>query len=96
MHKLLVMAVLSAFSFTSGSALACHHMGKGEKFQKMDADGDGSISKSEFISKHEKKFSNMDADGDGVLTPQELKAAKEQRKAKKKEYKYKQTTQTDE
>jgi uncharacterized low-complexity protein len=41
--------------------------------KKMDTDGDGSISKSEFMQHKEEKFNKMDANGDGILTGDEMK-----------------------
>lgn len=64
-------------------ALADHHE-KGKRFagkmhdkmmEKVDADGDGKVSKEEFIDAHTAKFEKMDADGDGFLTDEEMKAA---------------------
>ena len=39
----------------------------------MDADGDGSISKDEFMAHAEKKFEKKDKNGDGVLSGDEMK-----------------------
>ena len=44
-----------------------------KKMKKMDTNGDGSISKDEFMSHAEKKFSMKDKDGDGVISPDEMK-----------------------
>lgn len=73
-------------------ALAGHHEGghdgdhKGKKhekmFEKMDTDGDGKISKDEFMQKKEKYFSEMDANGDGFVTKEEKKEAREKMKEK--------------
>ncbi len=47
--------------------------GKGHKMKMMDTDGNGSISKDEFMAHAEKKFGKKDADGDGVLSAEEMK-----------------------
>lgn len=48
-----------------------------EKFAKIDKDGDGVLSRDEFLASHkeraEKAFEAMDADKDGKLTKDELK-----------------------
>ena len=46
---------------------------KYHKMKKMDTDGDGTISKDEFMAHAEKKFSKKDANGDGVLSADEMK-----------------------
>lgn len=38
----------------------------------LDADGDGKVTKDEFMSGHEKMFSSKDKDGDGVLSAKEM------------------------
>lgn len=55
---------------------------KGGMMQKIDTDGDGKVSKSEFISAHEEKFSKIDANSDGFLEREEMKAAKQEMRAK--------------
>lgn len=85
-------ALLAAgFIFTTAAApmaLAGNHEGdhKGGWFAKVDADGDGFISKSEFLAKHEEKFNKMDTDGDGKISKEEKMAAKEHMKKKMKEH----------
>ena len=58
-----------------------HSPGKGPgkgHWEEIDKDGDGSVSKSEFVSKAEehatKRFGKMDKDNDGKLTKEEMKA----------------------
>ena len=53
----------------------------------MDADGDGNISKEEFMNQHEKKFMEKDAKGDGMITMEEAKEAKKDKMKKWKDKK---------
>ncbi|MGH1397788.1 MAG: hypothetical protein ACRBCT_01080 [Alphaproteobacteria bacterium] len=59
--------------------------GKGGPFAKHDTNGDGVISKSEFLSHAEERFGEMDADGSGEVTKEEAKAAHEAKREKMKE-----------
>lgn len=43
---------------------------------RVDANGDGLISREEFAAPAMKRFERMDADGDGIVTPDERKAAR--------------------
>ena len=54
-------------------------------FSKMDSDGDGVISKDEFLARHQSRFAQVDTDGDGVVSEDEKAAAKEARRAKREE-----------
>lgn len=56
------------------------HMRPGERMKEVDTNGDGKISRSEFVSKAEERFSKMDKDGDGYLTKEEMKAMRGKRK----------------
>lgn len=60
------------------------HRGGG-LMQKIDTNGDGNVSKAEFMAKHEEMFAKMDADSNGSLTKDEMKAAREKMKEKMKE-----------
>ncbi len=51
--------------------------GMGMMMKKMDADGDGAISKEEFMQHHEKKFAKKDKNADGKITEDEMKMMKE-------------------
>jgi hypothetical protein len=42
--------------------------------REMDADGDGRLTREEFIQGHEAMFSVIDANGDGVIDAQERRA----------------------
>ncbi len=61
---------------TSEFLVADSHGGKHCKIKKMDTDGDGSVSKEEFMSHAEKKFSRKDKNDDGVLGADEMKHRK--------------------
>lgn len=39
---------------------------------RMDENGDGTVSKVEFLRSHEKMFDKMDQDGDGTLSESEM------------------------
>ena len=46
---------------------------------RADADGDGRISRAEFLSGDSRMFDRLDADENGVIEPAELDAAVERR-----------------
>jgi len=88
MKKILFLsAAILALGITP--ALADNHGGKkggkGKMFEKHDVDGDGTISKEEFLSHAEERFSNIDADGDGVVSKEEAKAGHEKKRSEMKE-----------
>lgn len=93
MKKILAMTVL-ALAISSPAAFADDHGGKdgkrgGKMFEKHDTNGDGVISKDEFMNHASEKFSKMDADGNGEVTKDEGKAAWEARREKMKEHRAK-------
>lgn len=100
MKKILALGTMALLSSAS-LAMADHHGGdkkshhdKGQKmmermFEKSDTDGDGVISKAEFMAEAEARFAKMDADSDGNVTKDEAKAHHEAMKAKWKEKKEK-------
>ena len=59
-----------------------------ERFEQLDADGDGALSRKEFLADHEGKdkakralrFKKMDRDGDGQVSKKEWRAAAKKRK----------------
>ena len=67
---------------SSGYMVADSHGGKHHKMKKMDTDGDGSVSKDEFMAYMEKKFAKKDKNGDGVLSADEMKRMKKHRDGK--------------
>ena len=79
MKKLFLMAALATGIMTvSMTVMADNHM-------KTDTDGDGMISKAEFMAKHEEMFAKIDTDGDGMLSKEERKDARERSKQKMKD-----------
>lgn len=64
--------------------------GKGDRFfAKMDTDGDGVVSKSEFEAHGDEMFSKMDGNGDGKIEKDEAKAAHEKMRERWKEHREK-------
>jgi hypothetical protein len=59
---------------TSSYMLAEHHGGHG--MNKMDTNGDGEVSKDEFMAHKEMRFMMKDKNGDGKLTTEEMKMDK--------------------
>ena len=64
-----------------------HH--KGDMMKELDTDGNGAISKAEFVAFHEKRFDEMDADKDGSISKEEGEANRAKWKEKMKEWKAK-------
>ncbi|MEZ5814187.1 MAG: hypothetical protein R3E13_05610 [Alphaproteobacteria bacterium] len=94
MKKLLAFTAV-ALVISMSPALADHHGGaghhKGKMFEKHDLNGDGVISKEEFLSHAEDKFGKMDADGNGEISKDEAEAAHAKMKEKWKERREKDT-----
>ena len=86
---MLLSAIVMGFVVLPAASYADGHGGKGKMFEKKDANGDGVISKDEFIKAQEEKFSEMDADGSGDISKEEASAAHEARREKMKEHKEK-------
>lgn len=86
MKKLMMLGAVFAL-FGSPVAMADHHGGdhKGKMLEKFDADGNGAISKEEFLKSSEERFSKMDADGDGEISKEEAQAMKKKMRSKMKE-----------
>lgn len=55
---------------------------KGQMFDKHDTNGDGVISKDEFLGHAEERFSKIDTDGDGSVSKEEAKAGHEKMRKK--------------
>lgn len=85
--KKTVLMIATAMSVAMAlPALADHH---GGKMKKIDTDGNGSISKVEFLNAQEARFAEIDTDGNGEISKEEMKAKKEAKRAKMKEMKEK-------
>lgn len=54
--------------------------GPGQMFQNLDKDGNGSISKAEFLAGAEARFAKMDKNSDGELTKDEMPTRPEGRR----------------
>ena len=71
---------------SSGYMVADGHKGKRsckiKKLKKMDTDGDGAVSKDEFMAHAEKKFAKKDKNGDGVISAEEMKQMKKHKEGK--------------
>lgn len=83
--------LLGAFAlvFQATPVLAGHHEDKagGKMFEHQDTNGDGMISKDEFMKHAEERFMKMDADGNGSISKEEAKEVKYKAKEKMKEMK---------
>ena len=49
----------------------------GDRLTQADTDGDGLVSKAEFLAQAEERFAKLDGDSDGLVTGEEVKAAVE-------------------
>jgi len=83
--KTLVILSLSAFAIGFAMPAFAEGKGKGGMFEKHDTDGDGVISKSEFLSHAEARFSSMDVNGDGSVSKDEAKSKHKEMREKMKE-----------
>lgn len=84
--------------FASAEEMTAHHERKKEEMRKMmekrkhqkmveklDADGDGKISKAEFTSRPNPMFDKVDTNGDGIVDADEMAKAKERMKDRMKD-----------
>jgi hypothetical protein len=92
-HRILfLVAALAGVGFASGSVWAAHHEGGDAKgkghhkrhgkhmFEKKDADGNGEVSKAEWLAASEARFADADTDGNGSITQQEWQDAHDRMK----------------
>lgn len=94
MNKILFAAVLG-LSFVSAPSVVYAEDGGEQKrggkiaklFERGDKNGDGVISKSEFLAQAEERFAKMDTDGNGEVSKEEAKAHAKKMRAKRKEMK---------
>jgi len=88
MKKLLMLSAL-AFVFTVPVAQAGQgggHKG-GKMFERHDINGDGVVTKAEFLESAEAMFAKLDLDGNGEVTKEETKKARAKMKSKFQEHK---------
>lgn len=86
MKQVLMLSVAALTMLAAAPAMAADHDGKHrDMFAKHDTNGDGMISKEEFLATAEKKFADMDTDGDGSISKAESDAKKAEWKEKMKE-----------
>lgn len=71
--KKIIMFTAAAVLLFGAEAIAGGHTE--EAFFKKDANGDGVVSKEEYLKSSEEKFAKMDADGNGSITKEERKEA---------------------
>lgn len=90
MNKKIVMMLVLAGMFTTGSIMAQEKPKKGDHesvLEKLDANKDGKLSKAEVDAsdkaKLKEKFADIDTNKDSFLDKVELKAYKKEKKAEK-------------
>ena len=90
--RTLAAALVAALAFGT-TASAGHHEGgekkkpgHGHHFERKDANGDGTISKEEWIAASEARFSKVDANGDGTVSREEMSEAHQRMREKMKEH----------
>jgi EF hand len=87
--KCLTLCAAISIAVVSVAATAHGHGGKGkhnfaqEKFNRVDADGDGFISRAEQVAFAEARFDKADENGDGQLTMEEIKMSHQKHKMEK-------------
>lgn len=84
MKKILMLtaAVFALQAFPAMAEEGAPKEGKGHRhFEKLDTDGNGSISEAEHLAGAKTRFKAMDANGDGEVTKEEGRAHFEARKA---------------
>jgi len=86
-----ILGILSAACVASGAAWATEPEGGAGKGQgraaqwleSKDADGNGEISRDEWMTSCEARFDKMDADGSGGVTGEEMKAARQKQRQRR-------------
>jgi len=84
MKQAFIVALIAAPVLMAAPALAEAPMGppRGEeKFLEADANGDGVISREEFVTRREAHFASTDANQDGLISFDEAMTAKEEKMA---------------
>lgn len=85
MKKLLTLSMFILAVSVTGALADEHQGGKAKMFEKHDTNGDGVISKSEFLAQVEERFAKMDQDGNGEISKDEAKAGKKKMRENVKE-----------
>lgn len=84
-----VLSGVLAMGLLASPVLADHKNGgehyHGKWLEKLDTDGNGSVSLEEYQAKHTDWFNQADTNGDGELSADELKTAQQDRREKMKE-----------
>ena len=82
-HIFLGLAFLGYMMAAFGGAVA-HQAGQGGKdpMAQFDTNGDGKLSKDEFLAGHASLFTEIDTDGDGYISREEAKARLKARRAR--------------
>jgi Ca2+-binding EF-hand superfamily protein len=73
MKQSLALVTTASIALAASGALATT---PDEAFRTLDADGDGVISRAEFMVVRENMFGTMDTDADGLLSAAEIEAAR--------------------
>ena len=74
---LVTVFLISGMAFAQGGGQGTPPMmGCQQRFDSIDTDHNGQVSKEEFAAHTQEMFSKMDANGDGVLTKDELACCK--------------------
>jgi len=86
-YKYLTLALAAAAVFQAAPVLADDygHKKGGKMFEQHDANGDGVITKEEFLAVAEERFEKMDENGDGEVSKEEAGEVRESFKDKMKE-----------
>jgi hypothetical protein len=81
--KTIVLATTAALgaSLFAGT-LAAHGAAGGKMFEKLDTDGNGTVSQAEARAGQDRWFARLDADGDGTISREEFQAMADRRFAK--------------
>lgn len=86
MKKTHLMLIAAGLILQATPVLADNHSSRGGgMFDKHDSNGDGVITKAEFLESAEERFAKMDANGDGEITKEEGKDARSSMREKMKE-----------
>ena len=76
MRKVLAFVISAGVGLTALGASALADQGHG-MFERFDKNGDGFVSKDEYVASRTDMFTKLDANGDGVIDQSELDKARE-------------------